>query len=136
MKVWNAALRDENGGVRAEFAVRGETYEQALARVAEHGGVSGATIASLELTAVSEVEKDDRDLAQALVDGVVRLHEHDDEYPMIEAEGAIIERLGISPNETEQGLTDGAVQRIEAFVSENVGWKWTYESAGLLGATR
>lgn len=76
----------------------------------------------------------DRALAQALLDGIAAMHKTDDgEVAMLEAEAAIIERLGISPDHTEQGLTRAAVERIEAFVSQALGEPWTYEDAGLLG---
>jgi hypothetical protein len=71
----------------------------------------------------------DLDLARALLDAA----QADDDVALLEAEGAIIERLDISPDETEQGLTRGAVLRIEAFVSEALGQPWTYEDSGLLG---
>jgi len=41
-------------------------------------------------------------------------------------ENAIIERIGLDPDETEQGLTPAAVHRIEAFVSERLRREWSY----------
>ena len=64
----------------------------------------------------------DTTLAQALVNAT-------DEEQMLEAEGAILDRLEVSGDETEQGLTRNAVEQIERFVSEHTGREWTYKDS-------
>lgn len=61
----------------------------------------------------------DRALAEALASAT-------DEDQMLEAENEILDRLDVSPDETELGLTENAVERIERFVSEQTGSEWTY----------
>ncbi len=73
----------------------------------------------------------DRELAHELVDAVARVSASgntDDEatVKMILAESAIAERIGLSADETEQGLTLMAVCSIEAFVQTQLDCRWRY----------
>lgn len=56
-----------------------------------------------------------------------------DDTILAEAESAILDRLDVSLDETEQGLTATAVGQIETFVSETLGRPWVYEDSGMLG---
>ena len=58
----------------------------------------------------------DRELAQALYDA----EESGDTDEIIGAENAIIVRLNIPLNETEQGLTQAATDKIDAFLRETL----------------
>jgi hypothetical protein len=86
-----------------------------------------------------EPSESNRTLALALVAAANAVAadsgDENDDVRLYEAEGAIIERLGIDGNDTEQGLTREAVERIEAFVTEALGRSWSYEDAGLLGTS-
>lgn len=53
----------------------------------------------------------------------------DDAEATIIAENAIIERLDIDPDETEQGLTENAVAQIQRFVSRYTSQGWSYDIA-------
>lgn len=79
----------------------------------------------------------DATLAQALLDALKGAtdDESPDDTAIAEAESAICERLAISLDETELGLTRDAVERIEAFVSAHATGvtNWTYQDAGFLG---
>lgn len=82
-----------------------------------------------------ESGRNDPTLAEALADAALRYArgEEGSDIPLAEAESAILERLEIDGDETEQGLTRRAVERIEVFVSDACGRPWTYQDSGLLG---
>lgn len=54
-----------------------------------------------------------------------------DEEAMVFAENDICYRLGISLDETEQGLTENAVAQVEAFVAKNTSAGWSYGTASV-----
>lgn len=64
----------------------------------------------------------DKALARDLIDAVAA---RDDEW-MQDCENVILERLNVSLDETEQGLTKNAVAQIETFVTKSLGYPWTY----------
>lgn len=58
-------------------------------------------------------------LAKRLTAGIEHFEKTLDDEPMLKAENAILDHLGVSLDETEQGLTKVAIDRIEAFQAEH-----------------
>lgn len=76
----------------------------------------------------------DARLAETLLAALDKVDGTDGDIAALNAEAAILQRLGVPLDQTEQGLTRAAVGQIEEFVSAYVGRSWTFQGTGFLGA--